>query len=362
MENSFDEIYQQDIENIAADDSLPWDELDGKTVLVTGATGLLGGMICRALLHANSVRGIEIGVAAMCRSREKAERFFGELLDDDSLLLLLADVTQPFECPVHVDYIIHGASITGSRDFVTRPVDTIDTALTGTENLLRLAVRQQPEGFLYMSSLEVYGVTDPDKEWIDESCGGYIDPLSVRSSYSESKRMAENLCVAYCSQYGVNARIVRLAQTFGAGVEYNDGRVFAMLARSVIERRDIVLRTDGSTLRNYCYLSDAVKAILIALVRGENGRAYNIANRDTAVTIREMAELMCTRYPESGIKLTFDIAEDAGKLGYNPKVVIRLDPSEIEKLGWRPTCGLGEMFDRTIASMRLKAPAESVNE
>lgn len=362
MEKPFDEIYQQDIESIASDDSLPWDELDGKTVLVTGATGLLGGMICKALLCANHVRGAEIGIVALCRSREKAERFFGELLEDDSLLLLFADVTQPVECPVHVDYIIHGASITGSKEFVTRPVDTINTTLAGTENMLRLAVKQRPEGFLYLSSLEVYGVTDPDAEWIDESCGGYIDPLSVRSSYSESKRMAENLCAAYCSQYGVNARVVRLAQTFGAGVEYSDGRVFAMLARSVIEKKDIVLRTDGSTLRNYCYLSDAVKAILTALVRGENGRAYNIANRDTAVTIREIAELMCSRYPESGIKLTFDIAEDAGKLGYNPKVVIRLDPTEIEKLGWRPTVALGEMFDRTIASMRLRAPAESADE
>lgn len=362
-ESPFDEIYQQDIEDIASDDSIPWDELDGRTVLVTGATGLIGGMICKALLCANRMRGIEIGVVALCRSSKKAERFFGELLDDDDdLFLMLADVTAPFECPVHVDYIIHGASITGSKDFVTNPVDTISTALAGTENMLRLAVKQKPEGFLYLSSLEVYGVTDPNREWIDESCGGYIDTMSVRSSYSESKRMAENLCAAYCSQYGVNARVARLAQTFGAGVEYSDGRVFAMLARSVIERKDIVLRTDGSTLRNYCYISDAVRAILIALVRGENGRAYNIASRDTAATIREMAELMCSRYPESGIQLKFDIAENVSALGYNPKVVIRLDPSEIEKLGWRPTYSLAEMFDRTIDAMRLRAPTECTDE
>lgn len=349
-----DRVYQEDLERIVTRQTT-LDELKGSTVMVTGATGLIGAMFVKTLLCANRLKNTGIKVLALVRSAEKAARVFGELINDECLTIVTGDVLALPEITCDIDYIVHGASVTSSKDFVEKPVDTIRTALCGTENILKLAQEKNVNGFLYLSSLEVYGTTDPDKEWITENDYGYIDPLSVRSSYSEGKRMTENLCVSYSAQYGVPVRIVRLSQTFGAGVEYNDGRVFAMFARSVIEHKDIVLRTDGGTLRNYCYISDAISAMLTVLVKGVNGKAYNVANRDTGISIRDLAQLICDRYPEAGIKVVFDIAEDITKLGYNPKVIIRLDSSSLETLGWKPSVGIEEMFDRLIESMRLRA-------
>ncbi len=354
IESPFDGIYQEDLERIAAS-SVPFELLKGKKVMVTGATGLIGSMVVKALICANRINGSDITVIALVRSEEKAARVFGELLSDEHLVLAKGDVLNLPVIESELDYIIHGASVTSSKDFVEKPVETIRVALEGTRLMLELAKEKNVSGFVYMSSLEVYGVPNEGTEWVTEKDYGYIEPLSVRSSYSEGKRMTENLCAAYAGEYGVPVKIVRLSQTFGAGVEYNDGRVFAMFARSVIEKKDIVLRTDGSTLRNYCYISDAVEAILITLLKGETGKAYNVSNRDTAISIRDMAQFICDRYPESGIKLVFDIAEDITRLGFNPKMVIRLDPSALESLGWEAKIDLGEMFDRLIESMKLRA-------
>lgn len=350
IESPLDSVYQEDVESIASS-NVPFSELDGKTLLVTGATGLIGSMIIKSALCANRLKGCAIKLIALVRSEEKARKVFGDLLESEYLTLAVGDVTSLPDIGADIDYIIHGASVTSSKDFVEHPVETIRTAMSGTENMLALAKEKNVSGFVYLSSLEVYGVVPEDKEQITETDYGYIDPLSVRSSYSEGKRMVENLCVSYASEYGVPVKIARLSQTFGAGVSYNDGRVFAQFARCIIESKDIVLRTDGSTLRNYCYVGDAVTALLFILLRGEKSKAYNVVNRNTAISIRDMAQLLCDSYPQSGSHLVFDIAADITKLGYNPKVVIRLDPSALEALGWKPQTDLPEMFDRLIRSM-----------
>ena len=300
----------------------------------------------------------------MVRSQEKAEKVFADYLGDSMLSFYKGDITSPIQYEGTVDYIVHGASATASRYFVEHPAETIRTALLGTEMALEFARSKEVAGMVYLSSLEVYGVPDGTKETITEKDYGYIDPLSVRSSYSEGKRMAENLCVAYASEYGVPVKIVRLSQTFGAGVAYNDGRVFAEFARCLIEKKDIVLHTEGKTVRTYCYTSDAVTAILTVLQKGEPGQAYNVTNRDTACSIREMAELVAGLEPEAGISLRaatgmsmvkVEIPEDLASFGYNPTMIIRLDPSALESLGWKPTVGIEDMFRRTIASMRERS-------
>ncbi|MCD7757635.1 MAG: NAD-dependent epimerase/dehydratase family protein [Clostridiales bacterium] len=350
IESPNDAILQEDLELLAR--SLPAEALQGSTILITGATGLLGAQTVKALLCLNRTRGTGIRVLAWVRSRSKAQKVFGSLLELDELQLVVGDITDRPALPKAVDYIIHTASATSSRYFVTHPVETIATALDGTRNLLELAREKQVKGFLYLSSLEVYGTPDGGKDTISEEDYGYIDPLSVRSSYSEGKRLVECLCASYADEYQVPVKIARLSQTFGAGVEYNDGRVFAEFARCAIEGRDIVLHTQGRTVRSYCYTRDAISAFFTVLLYGEQGQAYNVTNRDTACSIREMAELVCSLYPQQGIRVRVDIPEDVAALGYNPEMVIRLDSSRLEALGWRPTVDLAEMFRRLIASMQ----------
>ncbi len=348
LESENNKILQEDIEQIVS--VLSMDELKDCTVFITGATGLIGSQIVKTLACANRLKNLNITVLALVRSEEKARKVFGELLNRGDVKIVLGDINQKPEVAEKVDYVIHGASPTSSRYFVTNPVETIMTAIDGTKNILEFAKEKAIKGMVYLSSLEVYGVPQTEEGVVKEADYGYIDPLSVRSSYSEGKRMVECLCASYAKEYEVPVKVARLSQTFGAGVEYEDGRVFAEFARCAVEKRNIVLHTAGNTLRTYCYTKDAVSALLTILLKGEAGTAYNVTNKNTAVTIREMAQCVCDAFPESNIKVEFDMPKDLASFGYNPEMVIKLDPQRLENLGWHATVDLKDMFVRMIAA------------
>lgn len=352
LESPQDQILQEDLEQLAAACADLFQKFRNKTVFVTGATGLLGSQLVRALLCSNRIQNTGCRVIAFVRSSQKAERVFGRLLKRGDLELVVGDITKPVCYDGPADYIVHGAGATSSRYFVSNPVETILTAVNGTANMLEFAKTKQAEGFLYLSSLEVYGTPAADAGAIDEAYSGYIDPLKVRSSYSEGKRMVECLCASYASEYQVPVKIARLSQTFGAGVEYDDGRVFAEFARCALEKKDIVLHTKGQTVRSYCYTKDAVAAMLLILAEGDCGAAYNVTNMDTTISIADMARLVCEIFPQSGIQVTFDVPEDVAAFGYNPEMVIALDSSRLMALGWKPSVNLREMFVRLADSMR----------
>lgn len=351
IESPDNEILQKDLEE-AAMLSLPLDDLNGKSVFVTGATGLIGSQIIKFLLCLNRTKQMNIKVLAFARSEDKARKVFPYFDENDAIELVLGDINQTICYDGEVDYIIHGASATSSKFFVSHPVETIQTAIDGTTNILEFAKAKEVSGFVYLSSLEVYGTPDASKNTIREEDYGYIEPLSVRSSYSEGKRMVECLCVSYAEEYGVPVKIARLSQTFGAGVEYDDGRVFAEFARCAIEGKDIILHTEGRTVRTYCYTTDAVTALLTILTKGTVGEAYNVTNKDTDISIYEMAKLVAG-LSEHEIEVKKDIPENLASFGYNPEMVIRLDSSKLEKLGWKASVDLEGMYTRLIQSMKL---------
>lgn len=322
-------------------------ELFGTSVLITGATGLIGSFFIKSLIELNDTQNAGIKINAVVRNEAKAKALFG-----DKVNLVVSDIVDITSLPFEVDYIFHGASITSSKDMVEKPVETIDIAIKGTENMLKIAKDMQSlKAFVYMSSLEVYGVTSPDIKIITESDYGYIDQLNVRSSYSLGKRMVECLCASYASEYNVPVKIVRLTQTFGPGVAYNDGRVFADFARCVIEGRNIILHTKGETVRNYCYLSDAVTALMTVAVKGEVSEAYNIANEDSDISIYDMAKMLCTFVPEKGIDVVIEDNGNAAKMGYNPTIKIKLGTAKLRALGWEAKVGLEDMFKNLIEDM-----------
>lgn len=343
------EILLEDMEEIA-DNTVLADGLADSTVFVTGATGLIGSQAVLAMLCMNKKRNSNIHVIAMIRSEEKAKKVFGDWLFDEHLTLYHGDINEPIGYTEKVDYVIHGASATSSKYFVTYPVETIMTAIDGTKNILEFARSKDLKGMVYLSSLEVYGTPDKGQGYIKENDSGYIDSMSVRSSYSEGKRLVECMCASYQKEYHIPVKVARLSQTFGAGVEYDDGRVFAEFARCAVEKKDIILHTQGNTIRSYCYTKDAVTALFYILLQGEVGEAYNVTNMDTAVSIREMAELVCSLYPQNGICTRIEVPEDMASFGYNPEMVIRLDSSKLQALGWRATVGLKDMFLRMIQS------------
>lgn len=328
MNNS---IFEEDIKNII--NYFDMSVFDGKTILVTGATGLIGKLCVKSLLNS----GYNTQVIALVRDEEKAKNIFGE---SKRLTYLVQDINQRINTTRRVDYIIHAASTTSSKDFVEKPVETIYTAINGSRNVLEFAKNKRLEGMVYLSSLEIYGVNE--KENIKEMDYGYIDILNPRSSYSESKKMVETMCISYGTEYGVPVKIARLAQTFGAGVSISDNRVFAQFAKAIINKENIILHTKGETKRNYCYTTDAVRGIFTILTKGENNNAYNVANENSYCSISEMAHLLENEYTKVEYKI------DEVNRGYNPTVKIALNTEKLNALGWEAKVDLKEMFDRLI--------------
>lgn len=206
------------------------------------------------------------------------------------------------------------------------------------------------ESVLYLSSMEVYGAPLTDK-LIPETQGCTLDSMTVRSCYPIAKRLCENLCASYASEYGVPGKAIRLAQTFGPGVSMNDGRVFAEFARDAIHGSDIELQTAGTSKRMYLYTADAVTAILTVLLSGKIGEAYNAANSETYCSIVEMAQLVVHEIAHDSIKVHVPMIKLDADSKFSPPHHLNLDTSKIYKLGWRPSVGLREMYLRMMATM-----------
>ena len=312
--------------------------LRGSTFLITGATGLIGSSLIRCLTALDS--GIRI--LAPVRSLQKAQRMLGS---QPGVTFVEGDLaTMDYVRMGHADYVIHCAAPTASRFFVDHPVETFRTIVDVTERLLDYARYTNVRGFVYLSSLEVYGqVQDPDTV-LTEDYQGYIDPAQVRSSYPMAKRAAENLCCIYAAQYGIRTMIARLTQTTGAGIVQDDNRIIASFVRKAALGQDIVLHTKGLSARPYCYITDAVSALLTIALDGEKGTVYNVANPGTYISARGMAEWLRDNVnPQIAVRVELNDG-----MGYAPETFHRLDTGRLNALGWKPKYGLSDIFERLI--------------
>lgn len=337
-------VRQNDLNELAQDGI--FEGLNNSTVLVTGATGLIGSEIVLGILAANRIKNLDIRVVALVRNYKKAQEIFKNVLIRKELEILVQDINDEIFYENDVDYIIHCASNTSSKDFVEKPVETISTIYNGTNNILKFAKDKKVKSVVYLSSLEVYGNFEKDS-LVKEDEYGYLDILNPRSSYSQGKRLAETLCISYCKEFDVDIKIARLTQTFGAGISKDDNRVFAQFAKAAVKKENIILHTKGDTIRNYCYLTDAVSAILTILIKGKSSNAYNVANTDTCISIKNMAELVAK---ENNISVEFQI--DDRDRGYNPTIKICLDSSKLYALGWQAKIGIEAMFFRLISYLK----------
>lgn len=324
--------------------------LDNKIILITGATGLLGSLAVKAILRANEKHNTQIRVVAMARSIEKVKAVFKEKAEDPYLQFIYQDIIEPLVYEGQVDYIIHTANSTMSKYFITNPVETMNSIYMGSRNVLEFAKTKKVQGVVYLSSMEVFGATDPNKELISEKDLGYLDIANIRSCYSEGKRLVECMCKCYAEEYTVPVKIARLAQTFGAGISKEENRVFAQFARSVMNKTDIVLHTKGDSTGNYCYTADALKAIFLLLISGQNGEAYTVVNEKSTMTIAEMAQMVAAEIANGEIKVVFDIP-DGNIFGYAPKTSMRLSSQKLRELGWVPTIDLKNSYFRMMEAL-----------
>ena len=360
-------VRRDDRERTDSKRSVPQFGWKNKNVMVTGATGLIGQAVVRRLVSLGA------HVTAVVREAQRGRDLFADLAEmDGKISFVVCDITKLPILGVKVDYIIHGAACTSSKAFVQDPVGVAMTSISGTTRVLELARISHAKGLVYLSSMEVYGTPAYDS-LIDELHATNLNTMRARSSYPESKRMCECLCASYCSQYGVPAKVLRLAQTFGPGVRYEDGRVFAEFARCVIEGRDIVLHTQGETMRSYLYTEDAAEAILKVLMDGKPGEAYNAANEETYCSIYDMAQMVAKEYGQGKTRVLIEGQEDyfasesgtggnngsgssdvIRKYGYVSVMYMNLDTRKLRALGWQPTVGLKEMYGRLIKDMAGK--------
>ncbi len=343
-------VIAEDVERILAA-PLPWTDLHGSTVLVSGASGFLPAYMVETLAGLNR-RGARIRIVGLVRSRERALARLSHLIDA-GLELIEHDVstTPPADLPA-ADYIVHAASQASPRFYGSDPVGTLEANTNGTSHLLRHASQGKTRSFLFFSSGEVYGVPVDGSRRLAETDYGYLDPATVRACYGESKRMGETLCVSWAHQFGVPARIVRPFHTYGPGMSLTDGRVFADFVADVVARRNVVLKSDGLAMRPFCYLADATLGFFTALLCGEVGKAYNVGNPDAEISIRDLARLVAGLFPELGLKAEMTDLASAPPAGYLQSQVHRSTPdiARMNSLGWRPATGLEQGFRRTIQS------------
>jgi UDP-glucuronate decarboxylase len=351
MDSRNNPIIQQDLAAITGS-LLPWDNLSGANILITGAAGFLPAYMVETILYLNRHRFTKPArVIALVRNADRARERFAPHLTDRNLEIAVQNISDPLTIPANFDYIVHAASQASPLFYRTDPVGTLSANILGAWHLLE-ASRQHPvRGFLYFSSGEVYGIIKGNSGPIAEHDGGFLDPTDVRSCYGESKRMAETMCVAWAHQYSIPTRIVRPFHTYGPGMRLDDGRVFADFVRDILKGGPIVLNSDGSARRSFCYLADATLGFFTVLLLGKNGEAYNVANPNGETSIAELADRLAIEFHSEGITVERRARTDQNYF-VSPIVSTIPNIDKAKALGWNPPHSIEQGFRRTVESYR----------
>ena len=331
--------YQKDILHIFKAD-LPWEKLSGCNILVTGATGLIGGCLVEALMM-NPNR--DYHVYASGRNEERARKRFAAFADDEAFHFIRYDVMEPLDSEVRFDYIIHAASNASPNFFAQKPVEVIKSNIDGVANLMEYGLTHGMKRFLYVSSGEVYG--EGDGRVFTEDYSGYVDCTKPRSCYPTSKRAAETLCVSYAAEYGADVVIARPCHVYGPHFTEQDNRVYAQFIRNVLRGEDIVMKSTGEQFRSWCYVVDCASALLHILLKGGSGEAYNIADANSNISIRELAETIAKI---GGKKVVIDVPNADEQKGFNVVTKSIFATDKLELLGWRAQSNMLDGLNHTI--------------
>ena len=318
-------------------------KLRGARVLVTGATGLIGSFLVDALARMNDAgAGIEIHAAG--RSEAGIRSRFGDLADQPYFCYVPYDATKPVSLDFEPDFVVHAATSAHPLAYATDPVGTMRANVFGSMELLEALRRQGHGRFLLLSTGETYGENPDLPDGFSETDHGWIDPMLPRACYPESKRAAETLCASYAAQYGVDALVARLCHVYGPTFTSSNSRADAQFIRKALAGEDIVMKSMGGQVRSFCYVADAVSALLTLLAGGGTGQAYNVANRASVASIRQYAETLADI---AGVKVVFDVPPEAERAGYTKITRAVLNPAKLEGLGWTAKYDLRRGLEET---------------
>lgn len=349
MELLQNEQYREDLRWVAAL-PLPWEKLGGNTVVIAGATGMIGKFIIDVLMEKNHQDALDCTVVALGRNAKKASERFASYLSDPYFIFTECDINAEMTCAVSgADYILHLASATHPRQYAADPVGTISANVIGTNNLLRFAAAHDCRRFLFASSVEIYGESRGENDRFDESYCGIIDCNTMRAGYPESKRTGEALCQAYRASTGLEVVIPRLARTFGPTMQESDSKAVAQFIKNGVTREDIVLKSRGEQFYSYSYIADAVSGLFTCLLAGKDGEAYNIADEGSDVTLRDLAGLIAE---DAGSKVVFELPEASESAGYSKATRAVMESGKLKALGWNARYDMKEGITRTLAILR----------
>lgn len=341
--------YQEELNRIIK--SFPLDFLDGANVLITGASGLIGGVLADTIIHSIYQKRSNVNLWLMSRDEKVLQDRFHDSMNLKNIHLIAADVCKEINISEPIDYIVHAAGKGDPKSFATDPVGVMNANYLGMYQVLELAKRKKAKKVVYISSGEVYGVVELKsfELGMKEKDYGYLDILSPRACYASSKRAAETLCISYADQYGIDVSIARPCHTYGPATVMTDSRVIAEFMRYGLQKSDIIMKSPGLQKRSYCYVPDTGLALLYIMAKGVRGKAYNIANSKSVITIRELAELIAAK---ANVAIQYEEADQKEKKGFSDIMHAVLNSGALEELGWRPNYDIYEGIDRTLSILK----------
>ncbi|MBR1658100.1 MAG: NAD-dependent epimerase/dehydratase family protein [Synergistaceae bacterium] len=338
-------LYIDDVRRTASL-KLEWEKLNCKTFLISGASGLIGSFLIDVLMLRNEIHNQGIKIRALGRNIESAMKRFHDYAGNDSFKFIPFDINEPLEdFGSKCDFIIHLASNTHPLAYSSDPVGTITANIIGLNNLLDFSRSNGTERFIFASSVEVYGGNRGDTEYFSEDYCGNIDISKARSGYCEAKRCGETLCQSYIQQYGIDVVIPRFSRTYGSTMKMNDSKAISQFIRKGAAREDIVLKSEGNQLYSYSYVSDAVSGLMTVLLAGENGKAYNVADSESDISLKELAGIIAEY---SGTKVIFELPDEKEQRGYSPAMKAIMASSRLKSLGWSAHYDIKSGIKRTL--------------
>lgn len=342
-------LYKEDINYIVTYD-INWDKIRNSTILITGATGLIGTVLVDSLMYRNKLHSTNVRVVVMSRSLENAQNHFKSYIDEDLFAIVECDITKSFFVNEKVDYIVHLASNTHPALYANRPIETIDTIVLGTKNILEFAAEHNVKRVINTSSVEVYGENRGDIDRFTEEYNGYINCNTLRAGYPEGKRLAESMCQAYINEKGIDVVSVRLGRIYGAPVRKTDTKSTTQFINNAVNNEDIILKSKGLQKFSYTYVADTVTAYLQLLASGQNGEAYNVAH-DEIKTFVEVANILASI---NGKQVKFEHPDSTIQKGGSSVQSALLDSKKICQLGWKAKYDLKSGLVRTVSILRSK--------